>query len=272
MFSPYYAFARRKTGRADPDNHIAVNVVLYGAAGKRWAMTERGRADLARDQSTLGIGKSRLTFDGTRLVIDVDEVTSPWPSRIRGRITVHPSAIGSVHYPLDSAGRHHWRPITPVARIEVALEKPGLSWSGSGYCDFNQGDEPLERGFTTWDWSRSSVPGETTVYYDVNRRDGTKHSLSLALDAAGGVRAVEPPPRHRLPGTGWRIGRGTRSVSAPAVADTLEDTPFYTRSLVKLETAAGPTVAMHESLSLDRFASNWVQILLPFRMPRRTRA
>jgi carotenoid 1,2-hydratase len=27
---------------------------------------------------------------------------------------------------------------------------------------------------------------------------------------------------------------------------------------------------MHESLSLDRFASRWVQAMLPFRMPRRT--
>jgi carotenoid 1,2-hydratase len=27
-------------------------------------------------------------------------------------------------------------------------------------------------------------------------------------------------------------------------------------------------VAMHESLSLDRFRSAWVQLLLPFRMPR----
>jgi carotenoid 1,2-hydratase len=26
--------------------------------------------------------------------------------------------------------------------------------------------------------------------------------------------------------------------------------------------------AMHESLSLDRFDSRWVQTLLPFRMPR----
>jgi carotenoid 1,2-hydratase len=32
-----------------------------------------------------------------------------------------------------------------------------------------------------------------------------------------------------------------------------------------------PVVAMHESLSLDRFRSRWVQMLLPFRMPRWTR-
>jgi carotenoid 1,2-hydratase len=30
-------------------------------------------------------------------------------------------------------------------------------------------------------------------------------------------------------------------------------------------------IAVHESLSLDRFRSRWVQALLPFRMPRRAR-
>jgi carotenoid 1,2-hydratase len=29
--------------------------------------------------------------------------------------------------------------------------------------------------------------------------------------------------------------------------------------------------AVHESLSLDRFRTRWVQTLLPFRMPRRAR-
>jgi carotenoid 1,2-hydratase len=36
---------------------------------------------------------------------------------------------------------------------------------------------------------------------------------------------------------------------------------------------SGPTVsnAIHESVDLDRFASRWVQVLLPFKMPRRAR-
>jgi carotenoid 1,2-hydratase len=46
---------------------------------------------------------------------------------------------------------------------------------------------------------------------------------------------------------------------------TLEDTPFYTRS--QIHTAAGHF--MHESLDLTRFCQPWVQLLLPFRMPRR---
>ncbi len=42
VFSPYYAWARRK-GPADAGNHCAINVALYGDAGHRWSMTERGR-------------------------------------------------------------------------------------------------------------------------------------------------------------------------------------------------------------------------------------
>ena len=59
VFSPYYARARRR-GAADPLQHCAVNVALYGPRGKRWAMTERGRAAVARTPSSLAIGRSAL--------------------------------------------------------------------------------------------------------------------------------------------------------------------------------------------------------------------
>jgi len=52
------------------------------------------------------------------------------------------------------------------------------------------------------------------------------------------------------------------------VLRTYEDTPFYARSLLATEHDGLPATAMHESLDLDRFASRWVQCLLPFRMPR----
>ena len=49
----------------------------------------------------------------------------------------------------------------------------------------------------------------------------------------------------------------------------LEDSPFYSRTLLKLETAEGKAFAFHESLSLTRFRNRLVQLMLPFRMPRR---
>ena len=44
VFSPYYAWA----GRADPENHLCLNVCLYGPKA-RWAMTERPKWTGARD-------------------------------------------------------------------------------------------------------------------------------------------------------------------------------------------------------------------------------
>jgi carotenoid 1,2-hydratase len=52
------------------------------------------------------------------------------------------------------------------------------------------------------------------------------------------------------------------------VVATLQDTPFYARSVVSTEWYGTPATAMHESLSLDRFRTPWVQAMLPFRMPR----
>ena len=50
---------------------------------------------------------------------------------------------------------------------------------------------------------------------------------------------------------------------------TLEDTPFYNRSLVAAHWQGQPVLAMHESLDLGRFTQPIVQAMLPFRMPRR---
>jgi carotenoid 1,2-hydratase len=68
----------------------------------------------------------------------------------------------------------------------------------------------------------------------------------------------------------WRIGRGTRCDPGfgARIDRTLEDTPFYVRSLVQTRLLAREVSGVHESLNLDRFASGWVQTLLPFRMPR----
>ena len=55
------------------------------------------------------------------------------------------------------------------------------------------------------------------------------------------------------------------------VLRTLEDAPFYARSVVKTHLLGRPVTAMHESLCLDRFSRQWVRVLLPFRMPRALR-
>lgn len=270
VFSPYYAWARR-SGNPDPRDHCSLNVALYGASARRWAMTERTRSRLYQSPATLGIGPSQLSWDGETLTIRIDETASPLPTRVQGVVRVCPAAVTARDFALDPAGHHRWWPIAPRSHVEVAFERPALHWSGTGYFDMNSGSEPLERGFQRWDWSRAALSDGTAILYDTEPRHGAGAALALRIDARGEIEELEAPPRVPLPASRiWRIVRGTRCEPEyrARVAHTLEDTPFYVRSLVNTRLLGSDTTAMHESLCLDRFRSPWVQAMLPFRMPR----
>jgi carotenoid 1,2-hydratase len=270
VFSPYYAWARRRRG-GEPMRHCALNVALYGRSGKRWAMTERDAAAVRRDKDLLAIGRSDLTWDGSGLTIRIDEVSVPLPRRIRGRVRLYTAAVETRVLALDAAGRHRWRPIAPCARVEVCLTSPALSWSGPAYFDSNTGDRALERDFARWDWSRAAMPDGTIVLYDVTQRGSTQsHPLAMRYHESGGFEDCEPPPSGLLPATRWGVERriGSAPGHRPSLIATLEDTPFYARSVVSTYLFGAPVTAMHESLSLDRFRAPWVQAMLPFRMPR----
>lgn len=235
-------------------------------------MTERGRRHLARDATNFRVGPSGLSWDGRALVIDLDEVTVPIPSRLRGRIRVEPEVTPNRGFVIDAAGRHHWRPLAPRSRVSVDFERPSLAWAGPGYWDMNEGSEPLEAGFRSWHWARAADGRGAVVLYDTVRRDGSEGSLTMRIGGDGCVRPIEAPPLSRLPsGRIWRTGRAVRADAgtAPRVAETLEDTPFYARSVVETTVAGRRLTAMHESLDLDRFVNPVVQWMLPFRMPRR---
>lgn len=275
VFSPYYAWARRRQGVAavDPLNYCGLNVALYGRGGKRWSLTERGRGALSRDASHLTIGPSRLHWDQDALIIDIKERGMPIPHRLLGRVRLYPEALADYQAPLDSTARHRWVPIAPRAHIHVEMASPALRWSGPAYFDSNAGDEPLENAFHGWDWSRATHRGGTTVLYHVVPRGGSGARLAMHFDASGAVSHLEPLIPQTLPATRiWRIPRGTHAdPEQPArILETLEDTPFYARSLVSASLTGDKVTAVHESLSLDRFRQRWVQLLLPFRMPRIT--
>ena len=267
MFSPFYAWSRRR-GTGAPHEHCALNVALYGRP-RRWAMTERGSRALQRDATCLAIGPSDLRWDGDCLVIRINEVTAPLPSRIRGEVRVHPAALTKRTFALDSAGRHLWSPLAPVSRVEVSLSKPSLQWSGPGYLDSNEGSAALETDFLDWDWCRAPTRTGATILYNARRRVGGEQSLALRVDRAGAVETFAPPPPATLPPTRWRLPRHTRADAAPSVRHTLEDTPFYARSLIETQLGGERVLAMHEQLSLRRFSAPWVQAMLPFRIPRR---
>lgn len=269
MFSPYYA-SQRRYGWSHPENHCAMNIALYGDAGQKWAMTERGEPSVHRDAQALQIGPSRMSWNGTSLTVDVDEFTAPFPSRIRGTIKLHPHAVTDRAFPVDADAQHNWWPIAPVARVEVQLDRPGLRWSGSGYLDSNSGTVPLERTFKRWDWSRTVEDDSTAVLYDVTSRTGDTSSLAMRFAKDGTATDMDLPPPARLRRTLWGVERSTRAETGQAsVLKTLEDGPFYSRSIVSTRLGGKPVTAIHESLSLERFGRLWVQGLLPFKMPRR---
>ena len=275
MFSPYYAWARQSApgGAADPLNHCSINVALYGDGPNRWTMTERGRGHVARGVDFFTVGPSGLRWDGGTLTIDISEVAAPLPQRVAGQVRVTPRAITAQEFAIDHQDRHHWWPIAPTADVAVAFDKPALNWTGTGYLDRNRGDEPLEAGFQEWDWSRAPLPsGGTAITYDTFRRDGSDHALALIVREDGAVERFDGPPLTDLHATPiWRVRRKSRADTGhrPSVSKTLEDTPFYARSVVRTQVLGTPVTAVHESLSLTRFRMPIVQLMLPFRMPRR---
>lgn len=267
VFSPYYAWARQR-GAADPADHCAINLALYGKGGKRWAMTERGRASVHRTPDRLKAGPSRLEWCGQTLVATLDEWTFPLPSRLRGTVKLTPLLPPGPVRPLDPAGRHQWRAIAPRARVEVELTSPGLSWNGEGYHDENWGSEPLEAGFSGWHWSRvHSGDGPTQVCFEAQPRHGDQTRFCMQFPPAEDMAGLRTTARD-LPASRWGIGRrliGGGADLDPGSLRIVEDTPFYARSMGS--SAAGQV--FQESLDLDRFRSAWVRRLLPFRMPRR---
>ncbi len=271
VFSPYYARALRR-GPADPEDHCAINVALYGKGGHHWAMTERNARAMRRDQSSFVVGPSSMTWDAGKLVIDISERTTPFLTRIAGRITVMTGPLLDRSYPLDAAGRHGWQPLAPSARVDVDMAAPQQRWRGHGYVDTNTGTRPIAQDFRQWHWARASTARGALIHYDIIRRDGSALHLGLVQDGGGRLVAAPQPAFAPLARTGWRIARQARCDDgvSPRVSATLEDTPFYARSLVNSRIHGEDVVLMHESLDLDRLDTRWVETLLPFRMPRLT--
>lgn len=234
-------------------------------------MTERGRGALARSADRFAVGTSSMAWDGTALTVRFDERSCPLPRRLHGTIRLLPESLGDRAFPIDAEGLHRWTPLAPRARVEVSLDQPSLAWSGHGYLDSNQGDAPLEQGFSRWDWARAEAGGRAAILYDAWRRDGSRLSLALEARRDGSLAPIELPEPVALARTPiWRIARATHGEGGAAtLVSTLEDTPFYARSVLASRLLGTEARVMHESLDLDRFSQAWVKALLPFRMPRR---
>lgn len=267
VFSPFYKSAVARA-EADAMDYCAINVGLYSHRlhQARWVMTESRRQFVRRDAARFEVSDSVLDFDGQSLTIDIDEVSAPLPLRVRGRVQVHPVSVTAQEFALDSRKRHFWWPYSPRTRVEVAFTEPGVRWRGHGYFDTNRGNEPLHEGFDTWHWCRTHFPTHTHIAYNASDRSGRSSSLGLRIADSGNTQHEESHERVTLPPT--RIWRAPRAAHLPGrlhVSRTLEDTPFYARSILATDDPTQP-VTMHESLSLERFRAGWVSRLIPFRM------
>ncbi|KIT14912.1 Acyclic carotenoid 1,2-hydratase [Jannaschia aquimarina] len=234
-------------------------------------MTDRGRAALRQSAERLEVGPSSLHWEGDRLVIDIDELSTPHAQRLAGRITLTPSGISPVEVPLTADGAHVWRPVAPVADIEVDLNRPGWRWSGHGYLDSNFGTRALEADFSYWTWGRFPTPDGAAAFYDAVRRDGSELSVALRFGADGSAEAVEPPPKASFRRPGWMVRRETRCDAGhrPRQVKAMLDAPFYNRCIVETVIDGHRTAGVHESLDLDRFRGPWLMPMLAVRVPRR---
>lgn len=267
VFSPWY----RWSGRRDPHEHVCINVATYGPGG-RFTMTDRGRPALRQAADTFTVGPSSLHWDGSRLLIDIDEIGSlPLVSRVRGRITLTPAAITGMEVALTADHGHLWRPFAPVAGIEVALEVPGWQWSGHGYFDANFGTRALEADFDTWTWGRYPTAEGATCFYDARRRDGTELNAAVAFDAHGNAHEITAPPKARMSRSPWAVARETRADPGyrPRQVKPMLDAPFYSRAMVRTSLGGEETVGVHEALDLRRFRWPLLMPMIAVRVPRR---
>lgn len=268
VFSPFYFRDRDR-----PYDHCAMNVALYGSGLGKWAFTEYPHGSVSCRADSLTLGANQVTWNGRVLSCRIDETAAPIPVPLRGTVHLYPETLSDSTLPLDDESRHCWRPIMPRARIVVLMERPFLRWSGAAYLDSNSGAEPLHAGMRSWTWLRAHSNSGTTVIYDVTPLRGLPKTHALTIGPSGQVDTFEAPPPVKLRKTGWRIDRRTSCDVGfePSILQTLEDAPFYARSLLETRIRGEQLRAVHESLSLERFRAAWVRALLPFRMRRSRR-
>ena len=213
-----------------------------------------------------------MTWTGRDLVIDINEISSlPLVSRMRGQITLTPSAVTPIELPLTPDGAHIWRPFAPIARINVDLESAGWQFDGHGYFDSNFGTRPLEQDFTTWTWARYPTASGATCFYDVKRRDGSTLDAAIGFTPAGDATHVTQAASTQFRRSLWGVRRDTRADTGtiPRQIKPMLDAPFYSRSVVETQLDGEIVQGVHEALDLRRYANPLLKPMLACRVPRR---
>ena len=238
-------------------------------AARRWAMTERRRDALRRDATSLEIGPSAMKWDGRSLEIDINEISAPWPHRLRGHVRVEPETINPRAFTLESQGSHIWRPIAPIARVSAAFSQPESSGAGMAILTQTSATNRLK-------------PVSDAGLGLVRERAAARRSFMTPSEGARGrwlwalsltVPAVSRRS-HRLQWSpclahvGASKGRHARKTAAPALSTDSRIRRSIHARMVEHALLGERVSSMHESLDLDRFANPLVRAMLPFRMPR----
>jgi carotenoid 1,2-hydratase len=239
-------------------------------------MTERSQASVTRSLTDFVLGPSAMRWQNDELIIDINEISVPIPLPVKGQVRLKPHGLSNRLWALDDEQKHHWGPIAPSATVEVKLSEPSIRWSGHAYFDANEGTEPINRphspSFLDWDWSRASLKdGSTAVIYDVRQASRRERVLALKFSPnADQVVSFEAPEKQALPRTMWAMNRSIRSDSSatPRVLQTLENAPFYVRSVLESGLLGEKVTSLHETLSVPKLTSLSTQLMLPWRMPR----
>ena len=213
-------------------------------------MTERGRRALqARHGHTWTIGPSALAWDGTALTIGIDEITRAVPVAHARHGARHP---GGAHRPAPSG----W---TRAAAIAGGRSRPARGSRSSSTSPACAGAATAISTATpaTSRWKTAFTTGTGRAPAP---RDGSRHALRRArrdgghavagIGAAirtGSVEQFEPPPRRHLPTTRW-LARGARAPGRMRARprrwpQTLEDAPFYARSVLATHLLGEPVTA-----------------------------
>jgi carotenoid 1,2-hydratase len=271
VFSPYYAGRLRAGALARPGQHAAVHLATY-RDGKRtaWLLAERDASREPPANDTFRVGASSLTFAPSGVA--TLEVDDRGPARLSGRLRFHPLEPALSPEPVSLSpglADHRWHALMPRARVEVELQRPGLTFEGSGYLDTNWGSEPMERKLAGWNWARTHSEEGARVVYDVRARDGRRflHTLGtgtpLQTASAIGVPAAGTT-------TGWGVALPaeldfrTHRLGTPGAV--IESAPFYARYEVR--DAAGAVCGLGESLDLMRFDRAMVRWMLRWKTYR----
>lgn len=236
---PALSLAVYRRGR--PDFYLLQD---YGAAAASARLGEDPLGSGALGHTTFD---ARLTDDGLRLQVHLDE---PVP-RSAGRLTGELTLVGA---PWRTAGgwgetEHLWAPrvLRGAARASLRLGERAVELEGVGYYDSNFSRSPLQaQGIDRWLWGRVAFPDRSFAYYCV---EGADEQVTRVLEqSADGASRTTIGTLHEAD-----VRRGTFGVYAPRqltlqlgpepvtleLGVPVDDGPFYQRFLVQGRDARG---------------------------------